>query len=31
MEGSMVYCFYPEGAAEPTFLLFKDALKPVKC
>lgn len=31
MEGSMVYAYYKEGASEPTFLLFKDALKEVKC
>lgn len=31
MEGSMVYAYYKEGSSEPTFLLFKDALKEVKC
>ena len=31
LEGTMCYAYYKEGASEPTFLYFKDSLKPVKC
>lgn len=30
-EGTLVYCYYKEGAVDPTFLYPKYALKAVKC
>ena len=30
-EGSIVFAYYKDGAANPTFIYFKDGLKEVKC
>eukprot|EP00243_Klebsormidium_subtile_P004701 TRINITY_DN18857_c0_g1_i1.p1 TRINITY_DN18857_c0_g1~~TRINITY_DN18857_c0_g1_i1.p1 ORF type:complete len:167 (-),score=67.34 TRINITY_DN18857_c0_g1_i1:206-706(-) len=31
LEAALVFAYYEEGAADPTFIYFKDGLKEVKC